>query len=487
MEETGTLVLVVDDEPSNREALRRLLTREGFLVEEAEDGRAALERIRRGGLSLVLSDLKMPGLDGLDLLRAARALDADLEFIVMTAYGTVESAVEAMKEGAYDFVTKPLRRVELVTTLRKALERRRLSLENRRLKARLEAMEDGMIGSSPTLSRLLEEADQVAASDASVLLEGESGTGKGLLARRIHEASPRSERRLVTVNCAAIPEGLLESELFGYEQGAFTGARTRKEGRFDLAEGGTLFLDEVTEMSGTVQVKLLRVLQDGEYERVGGTKTLQADCRILSATNRDIDRSVREGRLREDLFYRLNVIRIRIPPLRERVEDIPLLARAFLHRYARKNRKNIESISPDAMGALLDHAWPGNVRELENVIERAVVLARSSCVEAGDLPETLRRGGASRPILSFRVGTPLREVERRLIEETLRVTRGDKNAAAGLLGLTARTLYRREAEWRGEGGSNGGAESEVTDASPPKVQSGSSEAARGDGSGGRRA
>ncbi|MBN1335649.1 MAG: sigma-54-dependent Fis family transcriptional regulator [Deltaproteobacteria bacterium] len=444
------IVLVVDDEPSNRQVLLRILEREGHRVEETSSGREALDRIRQGGVALCLSDLRMPGMDGLELLRAARALDPEVEFIVMTAYGTVESAVDAMKEGAYDFITKPLRRVELVTTVRKALEKQRLARENRSLRARLED-EDAVVGHSTAMRRVLEEIEQVAPSEAAVLLEGESGTGKGLLARRIHALSVRSGRRMITVNCAAIPETLLESELFGYEPGAFTGARGRKEGRFDLASGGTLFLDEVTEMPAAVQVKLLRVLQDGEYERVGGTRTLRTDCRILSATNRDLDRAVAEGRFREDLFWRLDVIRVRVPPLRERAEDVPLLVQHMLAGSIRKNRKPLEGISPEALDALASYHWPGNVRELENVVERAVVLARGRVVEVHDLPEGVRQGRGAAQVVAFRVGTPLKTVERRLIEETLRFAGGDRALAASLLGITSRTIYRREAEWRGEG------------------------------------
>jgi two-component system response regulator HydG len=336
--------------------------------------------------------------------------------------------------------------VELVTTVRKALEKRHLATENRRLRAKL-AETDEVIGRSPAMRRLLQEIEQVAPSEASVLLEGESGTGKGLLARRVHACSQRATGRLVTVNCAAIPETLLESELFGYEQGAFTGARGRKEGRFDLARGGTLFLDEVTEMSLGTQVKLLRVLQDGEYERVGGTRTLEADCRILSATNRELDRAVAEGRFREDLYYRLNVIRLRVPPLSERPEDVPLLAQFFLARYASKNRKELEGFSAEALDALTGYRWPGNVRELENVVERAVVLTRGRQVVLESLPEQVRQGRGARMVLSFRVGTPIKEMERSMIESTLRFAGGDKNLAANLLGITARTIYRREAEW----------------------------------------
>jgi two-component system response regulator HydG len=306
------------------------------------------------------------------------------------------------------------------------------------------------VGSSPAMQALMEELDQVAPTDASVMLVGESGTGKGLLARALHERSARHSRRLVTVNCAAIPESLLESELFGHEAEAFTGATRRREGRFDLAQRGTLFLDEVTETSPGVQVKLLRVLQDGEYERVGGVQTLTADVRVISATNRAIETEVREGRFREDLYYRLNVIQIQVPALRERPEDIPLLAAHFLGRFAEKNRKAIGGISPDALDALGTYRWPGNVRELENAVERAVVLCRGDIITLEDLPPAVRRGRGGKQLLSFPVGTPLKDVERRMIEETLRHCDGDKNLAANLLGITARTIYRREAEWAAE-------------------------------------
>jgi len=445
------LVLVVDDEEANRLTLERILVREGIDVRHAANAREALDRLREDPVALMLTDLKMPGMDGLQLMKTARSLDADLEVIVMTAYGTVETAVEAMKEGAYDFVTKPLRRADLVRAVRKALEKRALVAENRALKDELaRAVPDELIGRSGQLRALLEEARQVADSVASVLITGESGTGKGLLARWIHRASPRREARLVTVNCAALPESLLESELFGYEPGAFTGAQGRKEGRFDLASGGTLFLDEITEMSPTIQAKLLRVLQDGEYERVGGTRTLRADVRVIAATNRDPEAAVREGTLREDLYYRLNVIRLHLPPLRERRDDVALLARHFTALHARRNRRTIAGIAPDAMDALSAWSWPGNVRELENAIERAVVLARGEILGLSDLPPAMRQQRPTPNTLSFAVGTPLKIVEREMIEATLQLAGGDKARAAALLGITSRTIYRREADWREE-------------------------------------
>lgn len=449
-------VLVVDDEQSNRVTLQRILKREGLEAEAVGHGRDAIERVRQGGVDLVLTDLKMPGMDGLDVLRAVHALDADVEVVVMTAYGTVETAVEAMKEGAYDFVSKPLQRSELMRTLRRALDKRSLRVENRRLREELELRGDAsFVGRSGAMRALLDEVEQVAPSDATILLCGSSGTGKGKLARQIHELSRRRARRFVTVNCAAIPESLLESELFGYEPGAFTGASRRKEGRFDLAKGGTIFLDEITEMQLATQVKLLRVLQEGEYERVGGTETLQADARVIAATNRDIEKDVAEGRFREDLYYRLNVIRISVPPLRERHEDIPLLAQHFLVRFASKNHKEVRGFTAEAMDALCGYGWPGNVRELENAIERAVVLCRGEEIGVHDLPPALR-SARSVSRLTFEVGTPLKTVERRMIQETLRATGGDKTLAANLLGITARTIYRREAEWSAEDGEEPG-------------------------------
>lgn len=445
-------ILVVDDDDANRVTLERILKRAGYEVNHAASGREAMRVLRDGPVTdLVLTDLKMPGMSGIDLLKAARLVDPDIEVVVMTAYGTVETAVEAMKEGAYDFVAKPLKRIELLTVLDKALEKRGLLLENKRLRQQLAEVGEGdIIGTSQEMRNLLDEVEQVAPSDATVLLSGESGTGKGRLARTIHRMSSRSNRAFVTVNCAAIPESLLESELFGYEKGAFTGATGRKEGRFDLAKGGTLFLDEITEMKPAVQVRLLRVLQDGEYERVGGTATLKTDVRVIAATNRDIEKEVDAGRFRADLYYRLNVVPIRVPPLRERSDDIPLLAQHFLVRFTRKNRKELAGITPEALDALAAWPWPGNVRELENAIERAVVLCRGERVDVGDLPPQIRKGGGEKKAVSFEVGTPLKVVERRMIEETLRYCQGDKNLTASLLGITARTLYRREAEWRGE-------------------------------------
>jgi two-component system response regulator HydG len=353
-----------------------------------------------------------------------------------------------MKEGAYDFVAKPIKRADLMRTVRKALEKRELQVENRLLREQLGAIGEGeIIGRSVAMRRLLDEVEQVAPSDVTVLISGESGTGKGRLARMLHRMSRRRDGRFVTVNCAAIPEQLLESELFGFERGAFTGATRRKEGRFDLARAGTLFMDEITEMKPSVQVKLLRVLQDGEYERVGGTQTLQTDVRVIAASNRDLEAEVEAGRFRADLFYRLNVIRMGVPPLRDRLEDVPILAQHFLSRFTRKNGRDLEGMSREAVDALVAWEWPGNVRELENAIERAVVLCRDDVIGREDLPRAIRKGKGGKKRVNFEVGTPLKDIERRMIEETLRFCNGDKSLAASLMGITARTIYRREAEW----------------------------------------
>jgi len=444
-------ILVVDDDASSRVTLERMLGREGYAVTHAESGRDAITKFRARPGDLVLTDLKMPGMTGIDLLKAVRTIDPDVEVIVMTAYGTVETAVEAMKHGAYDFVSKPLQRMEIVSTVRKALEKRSLQLENRRLREQLGTVGEGqLVGRSQAWTTMLDEVEQVAPSDATVLLTGESGSGKGRLAKVLHEMSRRRDGRLITVNCAALPENLLESELFGYERGAFTGAQQQKDGRFDLARGGTLFLDEITEVSPSVQVKLLRVLNDGEYERVGGTETLSSNVRVIAASNRDIEADVAEGRFRQDLYYRLAVIPIHVPPLRDRSDDVPLLAQHFLVRFTIKNAKEVAGFAPEALEALAAYKWEGNVRELENCIERAVVLCRGDVIGLHDLPTRIREGRGGKKQLSVEVGTPLKDIERRMIEETLRSVGGDKGLAASLLGITARTIYRPEAEWAEE-------------------------------------
>jgi len=449
-------ILVVDDEVAHTSSLERLFQREGAHVLTANSGADALEVIRTEPVQLLLVDLMMPGMSGQDVLRAARVARPDLDVIVMTAYGTVENAVDAMRAGAYDFVQKPFKSAVILRVVERALERQQLKAENVLLRRELaERAPDTLlgrpiIGRSPAMVETMETVQQAAPSTATVLLYGESGTGKELMARALHEHSNRTGEPFVVVNCAALPESILEAELFGYEKGAFTGASQRKEGRIERAQGGTLFLDEVGELSPPVQAKLLRTLQEGEIERLGGHETVRVDFRLVAATNRDLETSVREGRFREDLFYRLNVIAIRLPALRDRPEDIPLLADHFVRQYAKKNDKNVQSIAPDARQALTAYTWPGNVRELENVIERAVVLTRTPQIELSDLPAPLRssersRGGIRREgaQVVIPIGTRLDEVERVLIDETLRETGGDKSLAAQLLGIAARTIYRK--------------------------------------------
>ncbi|HKQ64054.1 MAG TPA: sigma-54 dependent transcriptional regulator [Methylomirabilota bacterium] len=445
MAEPATL-LVADDDPGLRESLERTLTREGYRVVLASDGRAALERVQAGGVDLIVTDLRMPGLTGLELLRAAKAIMPDVDVILLTAFGTVEEAVKAMKDGAYDFLTKPFRREQLIKLVDKALERRDLIEQNKALKKQLEDIraKGQMIGSSPSFRRMLTLVEQVADSSATILIQGESGAGKELVARAIHERSGRRNGPFVAVNCAALPETLLESELFGYEKGAFTGAAGRKDGRFELANAGTLFLDEVADLSLVTQPKILRVLQEGEFERLGGTRTIQVDVRIVAATNQDLADMVKEKRFREDLYYRLNVITVRVPPLRERHEDIRLLAQHYLRVYAAKNGRKLDGFANEALERLESYRWPGNVRELENLIERMVLLARKDRIDAEDLPEEI--AGVKRPprdaILEL-VGTPLADVEQRLLDETLRITGGNKTQAAKLLGIDVRTVARK--------------------------------------------
>jgi two-component system response regulator HydG len=445
------LILIVDDERSNLESLSKIFAREGWRVALASSGAEALDALRRDRPSVLVTDLMMPGMSGEALLRAAKAVAPETEVVVMTAYGTVEGAVSAMKEGAYDFITKPVKRHAIVKSVRQALEKASLLAENRALKAQLAGLvapaAGRLIGGAPAFRAALDALRQAAPTSATVLVSGESGTGKELAARMLHDLSPRAGGPFVPVNCAAIPETILESELFGYERGAFTGAAGRKEGRFERAHGGTLFLDEVGEMSPAVQVKLLRVLQDGVVERLGGTQPVTVDVRLLAASNKDLAGEVKTGRFREDLFYRLNVIAIRLPPLRDRREDVPLLAAAFLRRIAEKHAKPISAFTPAALAALAAHDWPGNVRELEHAIERAVVLCRSGDVDVGDLPEPLRV--AAPPVspgstaIEIAIGTPMEEVERVVIRETLRHTKGDKTLAAQILGIAPRTIYRK--------------------------------------------
>jgi two-component system response regulator HydG len=436
-------ILVVDDDVEGRTAMLKVLESVGYKTLEADNGRSGLDTILEGGIDVLVTDLRLPVMDGVELLKQAKAADHELEVILITGHGSVEIAVEAIKEGAYDFITKPVKKAQLLHAVERASEKQYLSRENKELRSQLnQGSSRKFVYSSPEMRAIAKMVEQVASSTATVLISGESGTGKEVVADAIHSASPRRGKPLIKLSCAALPETLLEAELFGYEKGAFTGANARKEGRFDLANGSTLFLDEIGEISPAVQVKLLRVLQDQKFERLGGIRTIDADVRILAATNKDLQKEVEEKRFREDLFYRLNVINLRIPSLRDRKEDIPLLAMHFLKTYADKNGKKIDGFSEDAMLALTSYDWPGNVRELENAIERAVVFTSGTLVPLSVLPQNVSAVGTLRHSLTFKIGTPLRELERQAIDITLQHARGDKNLAARLLGIATRTVYR---------------------------------------------
>ncbi|MGQ9694042.1 MAG: sigma-54-dependent transcriptional regulator [Thermodesulfobacteriota bacterium] len=448
-------ILLVDDHKSFRDSLAKVLNGEGYKVFAATDGEVALDILRQEHINLILTDLKMPKMDGVELLRVAKTLHPEVEVILITGFGTVDTAVTAMKDGAFDYIQKPFKPRDIIKLVRKALEKQSLVLENRVLQERIKEFQkfEKIIGQSPAMKKILEVVAQVAPSLATVLIQGESGTGKELIAQAIHDLSPRAHRPFIKVSCAALPETLLEAELFGYERGAFTGAIARKEGRFELADGGTLFLDEIGEVSPTVQVKLLRVLQVGEFERLGGTKTLRVDVRLVAASNINLLEAVEKKNFREDLFSRLNVITVTLPPLREREGDIPLLAYHFLEVFKKKNNKQIEGFAPQAMELMLNYHWPRNVRQLENAIERAVVLCKGNFITPEDLPpEIIEAVNISRSqkgflldekTISIPLGTPLEVIEKRVIEETLRHSRGNKLLASKILGISARTIYRK--------------------------------------------
>ncbi len=472
MTPADTTVLVVEDDRSNLESLERLFSKEGYRVLTAVDAKTALDTLRRQRVHIVVTDLMMPGLSGMDLLKAVKAVAPETEVIMMTAYGTVETAVEAMRTGAYDFVEKPLKRMQVLKSVAKAMEKSSLVAENRTLREEISQLRKReIIGTSPALRQVMEVAAQAAPSSATVLILGESGTGKELLARYVHTRSQRAQGPLVAVNCAAIPETILEAELFGAERGAFTGAVQRREGRFAQARGGTIFLDEIGELTPAVQVKLLRVLQEGEFEPLGG-RTTRADVRVVAATNRDLTADVSAGRFREDLYYRLNVIAVTCPPLRARTGDVPLLVDHFVRVFAQRNNKGPFTLSTAAIERLSNYSWPGNVRELENTIERAVVLARGNSLDLSDFPARIVDHERARSEVIIPIGTPLEEIERMVIRETLRATQGDKRLTAQLLGIATRTIYRKLAEERDSGddplpgGAAGGESPPTTDADP---------------------
>jgi two-component system response regulator HydG len=432
-------ILVVDDDTAHATMLSAMLGSWGYAVDMADDGTTAVAMVRERAYDAVLTDVRMAEVDGIEALRRIRLYNPFLPVLIMTAYSSVDTAVEALKAGAFDYLHKPIDFDELRSGLARALEHAGRSREADPSHAAAEPSA-GMIGASAPMRELFAMIRAVAPSEASVLILGESGTGKELVAKALHEGSPRHARSLVAVNCAALAENLLESELFGHEKGAYTGAQRQRDGRFVQADGGTLFLDEIGEMPIALQAKLLRVLQEGEVQRLGSDRTVHVDVRVVAATNRDLEAEVRAGAFREDLYYRLNVIALRVPPLRERPEDIPLLARHFLSRFAARNRKSFRGFSPRAMDLMLRHPWPGNVRELENVVERAVILSPGDLVTESDLPASLRGTGDVPPESHVSRGHSLEDAERQAIVRTLEQVGHNKSEAARVLGVTRVTL-----------------------------------------------
>ena len=431
-------VLVVDDEALVRESLRDWLTESGYEVFTAENGSQALELIEKERLGIVLADLVMPGMDGIELMKRAKETYPNVAVIIITAYGSIATAIAAMKEGAYDYIEKPFCPERMELLVEKLVEHQNLVEENISLRQRLEDRHhfENIIAKSHKMQQVIEVIKTVASSNASVLIVGDTGTGKELVARAIHSQSHRRDKPFVAVSCAALPESLLESELFGHERGAFTGAVAQRKGRFELAHRGTLFLDEIGEISANMQVHLLRVLEEKQITRVGGTEPVKVDTRLVSATNKDLKMAVNEGRFREDLYYRLNVVTIELPPLRERREDIPILAQHFLAKFAVENQKEVSAFSPEATDFIMNYHWPGNVRELENAIERAVILAKDNVITLAELPQEHL---APLPY-SLR---DLREVEREHILGVLAQTGGNYSEAARILGVTRMTLYNK--------------------------------------------
>jgi DNA-binding NtrC family response regulator len=451
-------IVVVDDEEAVRETLRDFLTEEGYQVTAVADGQSAIRALREEPVQVVVTDLRLPGMGGFEILERVSQMNAQVACIVMTGYGTVEGAVKAMKAGACDFITKPLQLDAVSLVIKKAIEFQQLRQENLLLRktVREKYHFERLVGTSDAIRSLQEFIEKVADSDSTILIQGESGTGKELIAHMLHFNSLRSDRPLVPVNCGAIPENLLESELFGHEKGAFTGAVNARMGRFELAHGGTLFLDEIGEMSPPLQVKLLRAIQERAFERVGGTRTIRVDVRIIAATNQDLEAAVRERRFREDLYYRLNVIPVTVPPLRERTSDIPLLIDHFIRRFNETKQTAIHGVASDALGCLMTYYWPGNIRELENLVERLVILKRVGTITREDLPEKVLHSmpvsmeapdRASNPELFNGTGVHLVEAieryENRLITEALRKSNGVTSKAAQLLHINRTTLVEK--------------------------------------------
>ncbi|UTC68347.1 MULTISPECIES: sigma-54 dependent transcriptional regulator [unclassified Treponema] len=444
-------VLVIDDEKNIREGLAMALEDEGYGVITADNGKTGLDIALKEEVDLVITDLRMPELSGEDVLREVISKTPGVPVIVLTGHGTVETAVEAMRMGAYDFLTKPLDLERLFLLVKRALQNRALVLQNRALLHDIETKQsfENIIGKSPLMEKVFEDIKKVAPTKASVLITGETGVGKELIARAIHNLSNRKDKPFVQVHCASFAESLLESELFGHEKGAFTGAVQRTRGRFEIANGGTLFLDEIGEVNQMIQVKLLRVLQEKKFERVGGTETLSVDTRIIAATNRDLIEEIKKGNFREDLYFRLNVVHIHVPPLRERKEDIPLLAAAFIKEFAEENDKKIDSMEPRARTAIYNYEWPGNIRQLQNCIQSAVVMSSDNVIHFDDLPAALREKAEASSI-RIPMGVNMAEAEKQIILQTLANQNNNKSKTADILGIGRRTLHRKLDEYAAE-------------------------------------
>jgi len=441
-------ILVVDDEKNIREGLGKVLALDGYSVLLACDGKEAIQKLDSSGIDLVITDLKMPNLSGEEVLQKAVGMSPSLPVIILTGHGTIENAVQAMKNGAYDYLTKPVNMDRLSLLVQRALSARELMLQHRALQEELQKRNQfsNIIGKSDSMKKIFEMVQQVAPSRAAVLITGESGTGKEMIADALHYNSPRRDKPLIKVHCAALTETLLESELFGHERGSFTGAVARKRGRFELAHRGTIFLDEIGEMSQNVQIKLLRVLEDKTFERVGGEETIDVDVRVIAATNRELKSAIEAGEFREDLYYRLNVVNIHIPPLRERKEDIPLLVSAFVKEFSEENGKSIEAVEPKARMILYNYSWPGNVRELRNGIESSVVMCKSNIITVEDLPPHIHNE-SDEETLRVRTGSTMAEIEREVIRATLNQQNGNKTKAAEVLGIGRKTLHRKLQEY----------------------------------------
>jgi DNA-binding NtrC family response regulator len=442
------LILIAEDDSKVGESIRLLLKKRGYEIRLASNGKEALSLFRQETVDLVITDLVMPKMDGIELLEAVKGLRPEAEVVVISAQGTIEKAVQAMKLGAFDFIEKPINPRVITLVVERALEKQTLILQNRDLRSKLEDRFHfkNIIGRSGKMVKIFELIHHIAPYDSSVLIIGESGTGKELIANAIHYNSPRASMPFIKVSCASLSEGIIESELFGHEKGAFTGAIASRKGRFEMADQGTLFLDEVEDIPPATQIKLLRVLQEGEFERVGGNKTIQVNIRIIAASNRDLQEAVKNGTFREDLYYRLNVVNIKLPPLRERKEDTPFLVNFFIDKFNQKYSMSVKGISQRAMSFLIDYGWSGNVRELENTIESILVINSPEVIDIQHLPQEVKDSREKPEVIPIKIGTPLEEVEREMLIQTLKATKGNKRRAAKLLGINVRTIHRKMEE-----------------------------------------